>query len=449
MLGCGTGVFRVQAQEKGIVSDEAIYESLEKKISFKAGKMKFSDALEKFRSQLKLMMHVDWVRLGLISVKKDAPVSLDLNDVPARKVLGLILTEAGGSDRLQYIVEDGIVQVSTRESMSARLVTRIYDIKDLLQSRQHKPFDTNVVPATRIDANLSFPDHSGQYGGGVGMGGGLFGGVSQARQPYEEPLTNDEKLQQVMDIIKTMTPERSWDGDMGVGKIQVLGRRLIISQTHALHRDIEKLLAQIRKARAGDRMVGLDARWIVVDRKKAAALMGGDGEKVLPEITAAALEKSGAISAYEGRVTGHDGQVLHIASGEVDTYLIRFEPLVTESAVALRPIVCPVLWGAVLEASAVLSDDGNSVRVQLKSVVAGKGKVKAKPIKYLSVHGKDAPRQPDTLVDLDLPSFRMQTFETNVKVPVGKPVLIAGSTSPGKQDSPRVMYLILTVRASK
>ena len=45
--------------------------------------------------------------------------------------------------------------------------------------------------------------------------------------------------------------------------------------------------------------------------------------------------------------------------------------------------------------------------------------------------------------------FTLQTFATNLHVPLGKPVLVGGTSVPAKGDRPQAMYLVVELTAAK
>jgi hypothetical protein len=86
-------------------------------------------------------IHVKWAALEAAGVNKDTPVNVRLVEVPAAKALQVILEDVGGVNRLEYVVEDGVIVISTRDDLSRRTVTRVYDVRDLVKAE----------PASRVD----------------------------------------------------------------------------------------------------------------------------------------------------------------------------------------------------------------------------------------------------------------------------------------------------------
>jgi len=104
-------------------------------------------------------------------IYKDTPIGIDgASGVPLRAHLKLLLMSlsAGSSEKLGYVVDDGVIIISTESSLPKRLSTRIYDITDLVG----------------VPANGSFFPGAGMpfgFGGMMSFGlGGLLGGIGNA-----------------------------------------------------------------------------------------------------------------------------------------------------------------------------------------------------------------------------------------------------------------------------
>ena len=93
--------------------------------------------------------------------------------MPLRKVLDLVLGEAGAGTALTYYVDEGVIEVTTRELADKDMITRIYPIEDLIVD-----IPDFVGPDLNITSNNS--SASGSGGGGGGGGQSVFGGSSSA-----------------------------------------------------------------------------------------------------------------------------------------------------------------------------------------------------------------------------------------------------------------------------
>jgi len=406
--------------------------------------MKFVDAIAKFRELVAVPIHVNWNALKMSGVAQDSRVNIHLKKVPAVKVLELILSDAAtGSTSLDYIVDGGILRISTTEDLNRIVTTRIYYIGDLLQRRGQYPYWAGPEPATSV--HPSSRSYRGGFGGaatGGGGGGGLF-----EEEATSEEITQAELVENVLGMITETVDPDSWADSTRVG-IRSFGPRLLVTQTLRGHREIEALLGQLRKERFADRMISFYARWVVMDREKAAAMLAGKGGTL--EVSEESLKAADAKVAYEARLTCFAGQVVHMAAGNVQTLLTQVEPVVGENTSALRPVMTGTLWGALLEASAAVDTEGTKAEVSLRSIVGEPTDALRKTV-LISSHQPRGQKEPTPgpTVELDMPAFDLQTFSTNIRVPLGKAVLIGGTTMPTKDGSSRVLYLVLDVSLAK
>src|SRR5947208_14202095 len=90
-----------------------------------------NDAVDFLRDVTGANIHVNWRALEGVGVGKDAQVNVKLRSVTLRKVLDLVLNEAGAGTALTYYVDQGVIEVTTRELADKDMFTRVYPIEDL------------------------------------------------------------------------------------------------------------------------------------------------------------------------------------------------------------------------------------------------------------------------------------------------------------------------------
>ena len=125
---------RAIAIERRNEADEAVYKVLRQRVpevSFEDVPVaQFVDWLNEF---LGVNVHVQWQRLEDIGVLADTTVSVKLKDVPAERLLRLVLDDLGEGLQISYEILDGVLIISTREQFMHRLTTDVYDVRDLLE----------------------------------------------------------------------------------------------------------------------------------------------------------------------------------------------------------------------------------------------------------------------------------------------------------------------------
>lgn len=145
-----------------------------------------------------------------------APVTMQLKDVPAEMVLRLAIRQHG----LAYMLDHGVVIVTTPEEMEANLETRVYRVSDLGRSAGKQ-------------GGAAFDESSARYDG--------------AAEAY---LLRQDDVNSLIELITTTVDPKSWEEVGGPGSIGPYRGALVIRQTYQGHRKVEKLLQGLREALA-------------------------------------------------------------------------------------------------------------------------------------------------------------------------------------------------------
>jgi tetratricopeptide (TPR) repeat protein len=143
-----------------VANREAIAK-LGKTISVDFNNNEFEQVIAYLRQVTEVQMYPDWKALESIGIRPSSEVSLEMNDIPAVNVVKRVLEQVGDDfERPEYSIEDGVVVISSDAALRKKVVTIVYDIRDLLFE---VPYFDNAP-----DFNLS---DSIQQGGGFGGGG--------------------------------------------------------------------------------------------------------------------------------------------------------------------------------------------------------------------------------------------------------------------------------------
>ena len=208
------------------------------------------DALDFLRDVSGINLTVNWKALEAAGVTKDMPVTLRLRNISARKALEMVLAEAGGSSTLTYDVDEGVVEVTTKELADQRMYTKVYPIEDLIMEIPDFT-DAPIFDLTSL-SNQANGGGMGGVGGGVGGGGGYGGGGgggqsgglfgnnsnSQSRQQQQTGKTKQERAQELVDLIRsTITPD-VWVENGGKAAIRYWSGNLIVTAPRSVHEAI-------------------------------------------------------------------------------------------------------------------------------------------------------------------------------------------------------------------
>ena len=183
-------------QKPAPLPTKALYGKIDKRLAVKLPGIELDDvtlvaAITVLRKRTGVNIRAKWAALGLAGIDKTTAVNVQLKDVSFAKVLQVILDDVGGgSTRLGYVVEGNTLEISTKEDLSRRTVTLVYDVRDLLPSdrdaRGLLPMHWHSGSAWRSGLR-EFAEDTGMFRGGGATGGlgGLLPRVWQvaAREP--------------------------------------------------------------------------------------------------------------------------------------------------------------------------------------------------------------------------------------------------------------------------
>jgi len=258
------------------VADEAVYAQLETVVDLSglSPEMSFSDALEELKNSVepKLKVLVNWGDLlENAEIEQTTPANMDaISDIPLITALEFLLESVSGGfmeAELGYVVENGVIKITTRGSLQETLENRVYNVTVLLG----RPADFFAR-----SGDTSTGTGGGRGGGRSGRGGGR-GGAGAGGMEFEEYFEDEEetpsrderrvlaeqRAENLMNLIKETIEPDSWFDAGGEGTINLYeGKKLIVYQTRRVHNQISKLLKDLR-GRLGHQ-VAIEARFLLV-----------------------------------------------------------------------------------------------------------------------------------------------------------------------------------------
>jgi uncharacterized membrane protein YgcG len=191
------------------------------------------EAIEWIREVAGANVTVNWRALAESNITPETQINLRLYNVTLRKLLATVLTEAGAGNSLTYLVDEGVIEITTQQLADARTYVKIYNIEDLLFEVPN--FDQ--APDFNISQQGGQGGSSGGSGGKGGGGGGgspLFGGGG-GQQKEEKIKSRDERAQELVDlIVNTVRPE-IWKENGGTSSIRYFNGNLVISAPLSVH----------------------------------------------------------------------------------------------------------------------------------------------------------------------------------------------------------------------
>lgn len=200
------------------------------------------DSIDWMRSTLGTNIHVDWGALAEVGVTPDDPINIRLRWVQVPRLLRLVFQETGQGDALIYYVSGNILMITTRTQADADVITRSYPVQDLLlQPGPVDRPDANVLAGAGSNAR-SGRGGSGSSGFGGGSGGGFGGGSSgsglfgsQDRDRDRETDRPEARAEELIEMIKQLTPADAWRENGGTATIAYFRGHLIVTGPRSLH----------------------------------------------------------------------------------------------------------------------------------------------------------------------------------------------------------------------
>ena len=353
---------------------------------------------------------------------------------------------------------------------------KTYNLSDLFRPTRDYPYDSALVPPTRLGMppeGVAPGMYPGQYGpmggggggGGGGFGGGGFGGAAPPANP-EGPMT----VPSLMDLIKELVDPDSWRDNGGVvGSMRLLGDLLIVQQTPENHQRIAQLLGMILEQAGPSRMVTVRADWVLLDGEQARELLKAKDDRAGPVLTAdrdlpALFKAAGPGGHYRAQTTCFNRQTVHVASGRGRTLVTGLSPQVGTGVGLYHVDTSLVQTGVMLQVTPVLSHDGQSAVLDVYSVVSGgtsppvaaggtppRGGAATRPAGGATSFGAVQGSGIGEVPPVDRINVVAQQLRTTLRAKLGTPTLVGGMTlEPGGESSDgKQLYLIVQVTASE
>lgn len=178
----------------------------------------FSSAIDMLRNSTEpaLNIIVLWRDLSENAfVEQDTPIFMEgVSAIRLRTGLELLLRAVSSSPGdLGYVVQDGVIIIATKESLPRKMVTRIYDIRDLAAPPANYRFALPMGPIWpgAFGIGQGWPGQ-GPVGpvGGWGISGLVAGGYTRQRVlPYSQGLRG-QRTNEVGDLIRGSIAPGSW-----------------------------------------------------------------------------------------------------------------------------------------------------------------------------------------------------------------------------------------------
>ncbi|MEM6257982.1 MAG: hypothetical protein AAGI37_06675 [Planctomycetota bacterium] len=257
-------------------ANRAATAQLEMVVSLRRDNLTLDEAISFVRGTTGVNVAVNWPALELAGIEQDALASCRLKRVPARVLLQFILDQVSAdtyidNDRAGFIVKDGIVLISTLRDLKPAAETLVYDVRGLfLKPKLQASLYRNQQRAAEIIELLEQDDWWSQYDkpafdlndalSGTNSGGSMIdshkigllrpeGQLKQKQQAEDQPLSNEDKIDILAEIIQTSVgdPDEWLDEESTLSE---LNGNLIVKTTPENHRALSDVLVLLEKSQA-------------------------------------------------------------------------------------------------------------------------------------------------------------------------------------------------------
>jgi general secretion pathway protein D len=472
--------------------DQAVVAQLEHKLpEVRFDNVGFADVIDFLRDVSSANIFVNWRALETAGIDRNAPVTARLRDVKFSKALETILRDVGGGTvKLGYTIDEGVITISTEEDLASNVVTRVYDIRDL------------IISVPDFDNPPQFQLQASQTGGGGG-GQNLFN--SNQGQEAQGANARADLVASIIKLIEDTVASDSWKDNGGnVGSVRELNGQLIITQTPENLRSLAQLLEQLRETRAIQITVearfltvqrnflediGLDSNFSIAGGKLGSiipgpvvgtnttsqftgissletglpgniatslgninsssttippnfSLTGANGGPItltfLDDFQVSLLLRATQISQNTTtltapRLTLFNGQRSFVVVATETAYVSNLTPVVATGAVAFDPTIGIVQSGVLLDVQATVSADRKYVTLTLRPILSRLRSLTPFPVTALAVNTgvNGGGSTTEATAELQQPVRDITQVNTTVSVPDGGTLLLGGQTLEG------------------
>ncbi|MBU0639203.1 MAG: hypothetical protein KKB50_10095 [Planctomycetes bacterium] len=206
--------------------DEAIFRALEEVIPDVVLQDTPLETVIEFLCDLAHMnVHVQWRQLEESGVDRDQPISIKLKNISTARVLQLALDDAGGDVDLAFDVQDGVLLITTREMLERHYTTRVYNVRDLIESATIWQKQYAEVAEQQHEDDVA-PEPAGNA-------------LEEAEERFLEMLWN------------LVEPE-TWEENGGRARAAVFSGVLVVYQSDRTHELVMRLLHDLRSEGLGE-----------------------------------------------------------------------------------------------------------------------------------------------------------------------------------------------------
>ena len=195
-----------------------------------------SEVFQWWSKATEIPLVIDFAGMEIDGIDPNQEITLNLETVPAKVLLQVIMRQASPDVDLIYEVTPWYIQVMTKRQANRNPVVRVYDIADMTMPI---PNFTNA-PSFDLNDALSNTGSGGSGRGGGSSSGGGSGLFSQDNEQDEEQTkTKQERGEALADMIRETIEPDIWAANGGLyASTRYYDGKLIVNAPMYVHRQI-------------------------------------------------------------------------------------------------------------------------------------------------------------------------------------------------------------------
>jgi general secretion pathway protein D len=256
-------------------ADAALREKLKREIErLSFAEIELKDVIQFLREYSDANIHVNWRALTAAGIEQTTKVSVDVRKISVKRALDLVLRDVSGSgaaagaeSELRYVVDGGVLTISTKADLAKEPIRRVYDVRDLLVPVPD--FEGPRIELRQASMASSDVGTVGGGGGGGAAGQGIFDQEGAGGDRRASEITKEKLMENFVGLVRNAIDRESWaDPTSGPtagtpGFIQILNGALVVTQTAQNHQALAELIEKLREAKTIQILI--EARFITVD----------------------------------------------------------------------------------------------------------------------------------------------------------------------------------------
>ena len=353
-------------------------------------------------------------------------------------------------------------------------IVRVYNVSDLIATPPNYPYQPGL-PTTAEPAAASVMGGAG-FGGGGGLGGGsgqAGGGAGFFAVPattsssdaaatvhhqfggggggFATPTADENKeilLDELLNLL-TETVGANWGDDDPNGRsydVRLFKQMLVVRQTEDVHKQIEVFLKDLRKQSGSSQMLTVRVHWVPVESVRTLAEFQEATQSLTPptkpddqEIARVSIDEHLANASYQGQITSHSGQTVHLTSGARRMVIRGATPSVGFGSAAYTPEVTYPHIGTIVQVKPSLNAEQNTVSLDIWSTVTG-WEDPGEPVQLAAEFNRVKSDQGETgggkaQAVIDRINMPTQHLATSIRVPLDTPTIVGTLTTNQSADT--------------